>query len=140
MSPSKTPSKSPSKPKPRLAASPSMPGGKEARGAVRFPVSLDGLVLLGEETIPAITRNVSGSGVLLKVDRELHVGLEIRFSVRMPGDILGEPGDAWVDCRGRVSRCVIDGTGYLVAAVIDDYAFRDGKDRFASNESAAIVG
>jgi hypothetical protein len=79
----------------------------------------------GKGEIAAVTRNVSASGVLFEVDRPLKVGLEIRFSLRMPGTVLGTPRDVLVHCLGRVVRCSLSQTQYLAAATIDEYQFAE---------------
>ena len=59
-------------------------GRQEVRCAVRFPLALPVVLSTGNGDIPALTRNVSASGVLFSLDRALPVGLDIRFSMRMP--------------------------------------------------------
>ncbi len=97
---------------------------QEVRCAVRFPLALP--VALSASSKPefaARTLNVSASGVLLEIDRKLPVGQDIRFSLRMPGTVLGTPRDVLVRCLGRVVRCSISRTQHLAAATIDDYQF-----------------
>ena len=99
---------------------------QEVRCAVRFPLTLPVLISSrGKGEIAAVTRNVSASGVLFEVDRPLKVGLEIRFSLRMPGTVLGTPRDVLVHCLGRVVRCSLSQTQYLAAATIDEYQFAE---------------
>jgi hypothetical protein len=71
----------------------------------------------------ASTKNVSASGVLFELDRQLDVGADIRFSLRMPGQVLGSSHDVLVQCEGRVVRCSISNIHYLAAATIDEYQF-----------------
>jgi hypothetical protein len=78
-----------------------------------------------QREFPALTQNVSASGVLFELDRQLSVGLDIRFSLRMPGTVLGTPRDVLVHCQGRVVRCSISRTQYLAAATIDEYQFAE---------------
>ena len=78
---------------------------------------------LGE--IAAVSLNVSASGVLFELDRGLAVGQDIRFSLRMPGAVLGTTHDVLVHCAGRVVRCSLSQTQYLAAATIDDYQFAE---------------
>jgi hypothetical protein len=97
---------------------------QEVRCAVRFPLALP--VALSASSKPefaARTLNVSASGVLLEIDRKLPVGQDIRFSLRMPGTVLGTPRDVLVRCLGRVVRCSISRTQHLAAATIDEYQF-----------------
>jgi hypothetical protein len=99
---------------------------QEVRCAVRFPLTLPVLISTnGKGEFAAFTRNVSASGVLFDVDRQLKVGLEIHFSVRMPGSVLGTPRDVLVQCLGRVVRCSLSQTQYLAAATIDEYQFAE---------------
>src|ERR1035437_510809 len=78
---------------------------QEVRCSVRFPLALPVVLTSGKSELTALTRNVSSSGVLFALDRELKVGLDIRFSMRMPGNVLGTPHDVLVHCAGRVVRC-----------------------------------
>jgi len=101
------------------------PSRQEVRCAVRFPLSLP-VVLSAEKTeFTARTRNISASGALFEVDRQLQTGLELHFSLRMPGTALGTPRDVLVHCLGRVVRCCISQTQYLAAATIDEYKFAE---------------
>ena len=98
-------------------------GYQEVRCAVRFPIELAVVVSAGEEEQAAVTKNVSASGVLFEMSNPLKVGEGIRFSLRMPGAVLGTPHDVLVDCRGRVVRCSKSQTQSHVAATIDEYQF-----------------
>jgi len=99
------------------------PSRQEVRCAVRFPLALPALLSSHNEEMVALTRNVSASGVLFEVEGPLEARDEIRFSLRMPGTVLGTPHDVLVHCVGRVVRCCISQTQYLAAATIDDYQF-----------------
>ena len=98
---------------------------QEVRCAVRFPLVLPVVITADGVEIAALTRNVSASGVLFEVDRKLQPGMEIRFSLRMPGGVLGTPHDVLVECIGRVVRCSISQNMFLAAATIDDYRFAE---------------
>jgi hypothetical protein len=98
---------------------------KEVRCAVRFPLELPAVLSNDGGEYVALTRNISASGALFELDRELELGAEIRFSLRMPGSILGLPQDVLVHCRGRVVRCSLSQHQYLAAATIDDYQFAE---------------
>lgn len=98
---------------------------QEVRCAVRFPLALPVVLSCGDEEFAAVTRDVSASGVVFDLDRPLQVGLEIRFSLRMPGAVLSTPRDVLVNCLGRVVRCSISQTQYQAAATIDDYQFAE---------------
>jgi hypothetical protein len=101
-------------------------GRQEVRCAVRFPLVLPVVIATAESVeFAALTRNVSASGVLFEVDRKLQPGMEIRFSLRMPGAILGTNHDVLVHCTGRVVRCSISQNQFLAAATIDDYRFAE---------------
>lgn len=97
--------------------------GQEVRCAVRFPLTLPVVVSAGDCQHTAMTRNVSASGVLFELGEPIRVGEDIRFSLRMPGAVLGTSHDVLVDCRGRVVRCSISPFQAQVAATIDDYQF-----------------
>jgi hypothetical protein len=99
------------------------PVSQEVRCAVRFPLTLPVVVTSGSDERTALTRNVSASGVLFEMNGPLDVGDDIRFSLRMPGTVLGTPHDVLVHCQGRVVRCSMSQSQYQAAATIDDYQF-----------------
>lgn len=98
---------------------------QEVRCAVRFPLSLEGVLSRGREESTVVTRNMSASGILFETHDPLKVGQGIDFAIRMPGDILGSSGDVMVRCSGRVVRCSISQGQYQAAATIDDYKFAE---------------
>lgn len=98
---------------------------QEVRCAVRFPLALPVVLSSGKTEFTALTRNVSASGVLFELDRGLKPGLVIRFSLRMPGAVLGTPHDVLVRCTGRVVRCSLSNHQYLAASTIDEYQFTE---------------
>ena len=98
-------------------------GTQEVRCAVRFPIVLPVVVSAGWKEQMALTRNVSASGVLFEMENSLPVGQGIRFSLRMPGAVLGTLHDVLVDCQGRVVRCSKSQSQSHVAATIDEYQF-----------------
>jgi hypothetical protein len=100
-------------------------GRQEVRCAVRFPLALPVVLSTGNVDIPALTRNISASGVLFSLDRALDVGQDVRFSMRMPHSILGTPHDVLVHCKGRVVRCSSSHNEHLAAATIDEYRFAE---------------
>jgi hypothetical protein len=69
--------------------------------------------------------DVSATGILFELDRHVPTGLQIRFSLRMPGKVLGTSRDVLVHCVGRVVRCSLGQTQYLAAATIDEYHFAE---------------
>jgi hypothetical protein len=68
---------------------------------------------------------MSASGVLFETHDPLKVGQGIDFSIRMPGNYLGSPGDVLVRCSGRVVRCSLSQGQYQAAATIDEYRFAE---------------
>ena len=92
---------------------------------MRFPVALPVVLSSGKGEIAAITRNVSASGVIFELDRPVLSGLEIHFSLRMPGEVLGTPHDVLVQCQGRVVRCSKNQSNFQAAATIDEYQFAE---------------
>jgi hypothetical protein len=110
---------------PKPGHSPSAASRKEVRCAVRFPLSLPAVLSADRAESKAFTRNMSASGVLLEVHNPLEVGQDIDFSIQMPGDVLGAPGDVMVQCHGRVVRCSLSQGHYQAAATIDEYRFAE---------------
>jgi len=100
-------------------------GMQEVRCAVRFPLALPVLLEAESGEYPAQTRNISASGVLFELARCLDKGSAIRYSLRMPGPVLGTAHDVLVHCTGRVVRCSLSQKQYLAAATIDDYQFAE---------------
>lgn len=98
---------------------------QEVRCSIRFPLALPVVLSFGSEEFAALTKNVSSSGALFSVDCALPLGTEIKFSLRMPGDVLGTPRDVLVHCVGRVVRCSLSQSQYLAATTIDDYQFAE---------------
>jgi PilZ domain len=98
---------------------------QEVRCAVRFPIILPVVVATESGDLSAFTKNVSANGVLFELDRDLSVGLDIHFDLRMPHTVLGTPHDVLVHCTGRVVRCSISQNQHLAAATIDEYRFAE---------------
>lgn len=98
---------------------------QEVRCAVRFPLNLPVVLTTNHGELAARSRNVSASGVLFELGEELPAGIDIRFSLRMPGEVLGTLHDVLVHCLGRVVRCSLSQTQYLAAATIDEYKFAE---------------
>lgn len=92
---------------------------------MRFPLALPVLLKAGSSEYPALTRNISASGVLFELGRRLETGSSIHYSLRMPGRVLGTTKDVLVHCTGRVVRCSLSQKQYLTAATIDDYQFAE---------------
>jgi hypothetical protein len=104
----------------------------EVRCAVRFPIALPAVLDVGGRKVAALTRNISASGVLFAADCPFLPGAEIRYSIRMPGQELGAPGDILVHCTGRLVRCTMSGSQFFSAFTIDEY-------RFAHQETARLA-
>lgn len=98
---------------------------QEVRCAVRFPIALPVVLSTGKGDIAALTTNVSASGVVFELESPVSAGLEICFSMRMPGAVLGTPHDVLVNCQGRVVRCSKNQSNYQAAATIDEYQFAE---------------
>jgi hypothetical protein len=98
---------------------------QEVRCAVRFPLALPVVLSSGPVELAAVTRNVSASGVAFEIKSPMQPGLEVRFSLRMPGVVLGTPHDVLVHCQGRVVRCSGNQSNYQAAATIDEYRFAE---------------
>ncbi|MGA2886943.1 MAG: PilZ domain-containing protein [Terracidiphilus sp.] len=98
---------------------------QEVRCAVRFPLALPVMLSSEKGEIAAVTSNVSASGVVFEMDSPVLSGLEISFSLRMPGAVLGTPRDVLVHCQGRVVRCSMNQSHYQAAATIDEYRFAE---------------
>ena len=101
------------------------PSRQEVRCAVRFPLALPVVLSTRHGEVAALSRNVSASGVLFELEEQLPPGADIRFSLRMPGEVLGTLHDVLVHCLGRVVRCSLSQTQYLAAATIDEYQFAE---------------
>ena len=95
---------------------------KELRTAARYPVRLP-VAVKGGGVAPALTHDISSSGVLFYVDADVHIGSTIEFSIVMPAGVLGTPTDVVVNCVGRVVRSQLENGRKAVAAVIDEYRF-----------------
>jgi hypothetical protein len=98
---------------------------QEVRCAVRFPIALPVVLSTSKGDVAARTRNISASGALFELDEHIPTGLDIRFSLRMPGSVLGTPHDVLVHCTGRVVRCSSSQHLYIAAATIDEYQFAE---------------
>jgi hypothetical protein len=98
---------------------------QEVRCAVRFPLALPVVLSFGKREIAAVTRNVSASGIFFELNSPVEVGLEIHFSLRLPGEVLGTSHDVLVHCQGRVVRCSMNQSNYQAAATIDEYRFAE---------------
>ena len=97
--------------------------GEDVRCAVRFPVHIPAVLSSESGEFTATTRNISASGVLFEVGHRLQPGERLRFSLRMPREVMKTAKDVLVHCSGRVVRCSLNQNHFLAAATIDDYCF-----------------
>jgi hypothetical protein len=98
---------------------------QEVRCSVRFPLALPVVLSFGKREIAAVTQDVSASGIFFELDSPVEVGLDICFSLRLPGEMLGTSHDVLVHCQGRVVRCSMNQSNYQAAATIDEYRFAE---------------
>jgi len=115
------------KPEFTVTASPagSVSSRQEVRCAVRFPIALPVVLGTTHGEVAARTRNISASGALFELEQYIAPGIDIRFSLRMPGSVLGTSHDVLVHCAGRVVRCSLSQHLYIAAATIDEYEFAE---------------
>ena len=97
--------------------------GSELRNAVRFPLQIPVKVYAEDLELDATTVNISATGILFVVDRQLPLQLHLRFTMKMPAEAMGTPTDVVVHCSGRVVRCTSSGESIQAAAMIDEYHF-----------------
>ncbi len=97
--------------------------GQDVRCAVRFPLALPAVLWTEAGELAAMTRNISASGVLFELEKRLEPGETLRFSLRMPREVLNTTKDVLVHCNGRVVRCSLSQNHFLAAATIDEYRF-----------------
>jgi hypothetical protein len=95
----------------------------EVRCAVRFPLSLPIRVITESGEYDATTDNISASGVLFHLQKDLGVNSSVEFLLRMPASVIGAQDDVTLHCFGRVVRSYEGAQHFHAAAVIDDYRF-----------------
>ncbi len=95
------------------------------RSAVRFPLQLTAILTVNGRELEAKTENVSANGISLWIAESVMPGQEIRFQLKMQGDVLGTTRDVVVTCEGRVVRCEAVDDAFQVAATIDAYQFSE---------------
>jgi hypothetical protein len=99
----------------------------ELRAAVRFPLRVPITINTDAGDLPAVTENISASGVLFELGSSLAIGTIVSFIIKMPAEAMGTPTDVVLHCTGRVVRCTpdskTDAQTTHVAAVIDKYHF-----------------
>ncbi len=95
------------------------------RSAVRFPLQLSVILIVDGRELEAKTENVSANGISLWVAERVMPGQEIRFRLKLQGEVLGTTKDVLVTCEGRVVRCEAVDDAFQVAATIDAYQFSE---------------
>ena len=108
---------------PALSAQAKADAPVELRNAVRFPLQIPLRLFTAGGEIPAMTENISATGVAFTLTRPLEVHTQVRFTMKMPSEAMGTPTDVVVHCTGRVVRCNTSDTCWRAAAVIDEYYF-----------------
>lgn len=93
--------------------------GMERRRWTRYPVRLEMLIMavgLDPMRIPALTCNVSRSGVLFQCTRSLEEGLRLEY-------VLGLSPSVQLKCSGRILRWSGPSleNNYLIAATLESY-------------------
>ena len=94
------------------------------RNSIRFPLHLQVTLKTPSGEYNAKTADISAGGISFHIDTKLDVGSPVEFSIEMPIEILGTSQPVLVMCAGRVVRCSDDGSGQIVAVVIDEYHFQ----------------
>lgn len=94
------------------------------RAAVRFPLQLPVTLNMGSTEVPALTVDVSSTGVLFSLEKELPVGTELEWVLRLPAEAMGTACDITVACRGRVVW-VRDLKPIRMAVMIDQYQMKE---------------
>ena len=95
----------------------------DLRNSVRFPLHLPVTLRTPTEEYKAETRDISAGGILFYTEFAIAVASPVKFTIRMPGEVLGAEQDVLVECEGRVVRCSEEGSGRMVAVAIDEYHF-----------------
>jgi PilZ domain len=95
----------------------------DLRNALRFPLHLQVTLKAAGKQYCAATTDISAGGLLFHIETAIDVGMQVQFTIEMPGEALGSDRPVLVDCQGRIVRCSEEGTGWSVAVVIDDYQF-----------------
>lgn len=97
---------------------------EELRSAVRFPMHLPVLLMVGTEEINAVTVNMSHNGVLLEVPHALEANAGLEFLLEVPKEVTLNDSTAAIHCAGHVIRSYQENGTCYVAAVIDEYRFQ----------------
>lgn len=94
------------------------------RSSVRFPLRLELLIETEEGELPAVTEDVSASGVLFSMETLPAIHSRVEFTITMPGEAMGSEKDVTVQCTGRIVRHEQTGQVRRAAAVIDEYILK----------------
>jgi len=97
---------------------------QDLRSAVRFPLHLSALILVGGQRIEAVTVNISTNGILLRMAEAPTVEGELEFLLEVPNDGTYGEATAAIHCVGHVIRSFEQDGFCFIAAVIDDYRFQ----------------
>jgi hypothetical protein len=94
------------------------------RTAVRFPLQIETTLWTAERGYPAVTEDISSSGVLFIADEVPPVGARVEFTMTMPAGVMGGSEDVLLDCIGHIVRHGRPDGKRRAAAVIDEYSLR----------------
>ena len=97
---------------------------EELRSAVRFPMHLPVLLMVGSEEVKAVTVNMSNNGVLLEVPHAIPEKTGLEFLLEVPREVTLNSSTAAIHCAGHVIRSYQENGSCFVAAVIDEYRFQ----------------
>ena len=97
---------------------------EELRSAVRFPMHLPVLLMVGGVEVKAVTVNMSHNGVLLKVPHAIPTDTGLEFLLEVPRDVTLNEATAAIHCIGHTIRSYQEDGHCYVAAVIDEYRFQ----------------
>ena len=97
---------------------------EELRSAVRFPMDLPVLLMVGDEQVSAVTVNMSTNGVLLRVPHMISDNTGLEFLLQVPKEVTLNESSAAIHCAGHVIRSYQENGSCYVAAVIDEYRFQ----------------
>lgn len=110
----------------KRAVPPQDPGLTDpVRAAVRFPLQLPVLLRTGQNDVPAITIDVSSTGMLFSLDTVLEVGTGLDWELVLPAEAMGSGTDISVACHGRVAWVQADEQPIRMAVIIDQYRMKE---------------
>ncbi len=97
---------------------------EELRSAVRFPMHLPVLLMVGGVEVKAVTVNMSNNGVLLEVPEAIPADTGLEFLLEVPREVTSNDSTAAIHCVGHVIRSYQENGACYAAAVIDEYRFQ----------------